>query len=347
MKHSELTTIQDLANYLRCDVEFLKKATQHEFDVVDFTNGSKLRVTPSGVTVGLLHIKKKGKNGGHRPVHEIWTDQFSNSLKILNNYLATIYTPEYCVQGFVKKRTIKTNADLHLAKKIILSVDIENFFESITKSMIVKSLIKIGFKEQIAIWIAEFTTINNSLVQGFTTSPIIANIVSTELDLELIKYCKDDITYSRYADDLYFSSQKENISLSEIEKIITSYGFKLNTSKTKFMKRGQLQYVTGLTVFDSNRARISKQIKRNIRLEIYYITKFGYRRHIRLKLKKLGYDKTSKDFKSYVNYEIEATINRIYGWLHFINSIEPAFAEKYYKTLNQIKPNFYQSNLLQ
>lgn len=341
MRHSDLRTINDLANYLRCDVAFLERATSNEFDVLDLANGDKLKLSPSGVTVTIARIKKKGKKTGFRKVHKIWTDEFKNSLKILNNYLREIYIPKDCVQGFIKNRSIKTNADMHLGKRLLLSVDIKNFFESIKKKMIVAGLTELGFQKSIAEFISEFVTIEGSLVQGFSTSPVLANIVSSKLDLELIKFCGNSLIYSRYADDLYFSTDDNEIELDAIEKIISSHGFSLNHDKTKLMKRGQLQYVTGLTVFDSDRARISKQIKRNLRLEIYYITKFGYRRHIRVKLKKEGFDSSLEHFRLFVNEEIEATISRIFGWLNFIHSVEPDFTAKYYKTLIKIKPNYY------
>lgn len=340
MKHSDITTLHELANYLRCPLDFLEKATQNDFDVVDPAKGDKLRVPPSGGTVRLVRVAKKGRKPGHRIVYKVITDQLSNTLKILNTYIREIYIPENCVHGFVKKKTIKTNADMHLAKKIVVSVDIENFFENISRQMVVEGFISIGFKPEVAQWLSQLTTINETLVQGFSTSPILANIVSLKLDNDLTNYCNDKITYSRYADDLYFSSNDE-INVDEIERIVNQNTFKLNHSKTKVMKRGQPQYVTGLTVFDKEQARISRKIKRNLRLEIYHISKFGYRRHVRIMLKKAGFDSKSPDFHSEVDFEIANTINRIYGWLYFIYSVEPEFTNKYYKMLVRTKPKYY------
>lgn len=341
MIHTEINTLQELANYLRCPIDFLEKATQNDFDVVDLAKGDKLRIPPSGGLVSVVRVAKKGKKIGHRIVYKVLTDQLSNTLKILNTYLREIYVPENCVHGFVKKKTIKTNAEMHLAKKIVISVDIENFFENVTRLMVIEGLISIGFKPQIADWLSQLTTIHNALVQGFSTSPILANIVSVKLDQELLSFCEDKVTYSRYADDLYFSSNDDIIDLAGIEKIVNLYSFKLNHSKTKVMKRGQPQYVTGLTVFDKNTARIAKRIKRNLRLEIYHISKFGYRRHVRVMLKKAGFDSKSPDFHFEVDFEIANTINRIYGWLYFIYSVEPEFTNKYYKILNKTKPKYY------
>jgi RNA-directed DNA polymerase len=103
------------------------------------------------------------------------------------------------------------------------------------------------------------------------------------------------------------------------------------------MYRGQQQFVTGLTTFDSEIPRISKKRKKNIRLEIYFLNKYGYQNHIKNKLRKAGEDFKHPDFKYKVLNEIENTRNRLYGWLHFIKSIEPAFSAKYYPRLQKAR----------
>lgn len=338
MKPKEIETLKDLANYLLCDVDFLKNAIEHEFFIKDIQKPeNKFESSPSQVTVSKYYIKKKSKKGGFRTVYQSWTHQHENSLKILNSKLNDIYIPNQFAHGFVKGKNIKTNATCHLGRKLILSVDVKNYFESITREMIVRNLVKLGFTEQVSIWISSITTIENCLVQGFSTSPTLANIITQELDTSLKKVCDDEIIYTRYADDLYFSTNNNEIPLNEITDTVEKFGFKLNDKKTKFMSHGKKQYVTGLTTFDTVIPRISKRRKRNIRLEIYYLNKFGYKRHIRKKLIKLGIDPKDPDFKSLVSAEIDITMDKLYGWLHFINSIEPDFSKKYYPKLKIAK----------
>lgn len=337
MIHTRIETQQDLANYLRCNLRFLEKAINEEFFIRDIEYFNTITIPEHEITVLKSHIKKKGGKEGFRIVHQAWTDQLENSLKILNNHLNNLHIPYDFIHGFVKGKNIKTNANSHLAKKIILSVDIKNYFESISKEMIISNLKRIGFSRDVSCWIASITTINEALVQGFCTSPTIANIVTHELDEKLNHICGDNITYTRYADDLYFSTENEEIPLEEITQIIENFGFKLNNKKTKFMKRGQQQFVTGLTTFDDISPRISKSKKRKIRLEIYYITKFGYKNHIENKLRKSGLKTKSPEFNSKVKAEIYETRDRLYGWLHFINAIEPNFSSKYYLKLKKSK----------
>jgi RNA-directed DNA polymerase len=337
MKHSEISTVKQLANYLRCSEESIDKTIKNDFKIIDKTERDFLETlfnaTSEETLIQKINIKKKGKISGFRTVYAIRTFQLSDTLKILNNYLNDIFTPLDCVHGFVPGKSTKTNAKVHLAKKIVLSVDIKNFFESITKKMISESLMEIGFNGNVAEWISCITTINGHLVQGFNTSPTIANIVTDKMDKDLLKICSSNINYSRYADDLYFSTDETLPNLDDIENIIEKYNFTLNETKTKIMKRGNFQFVTGLTVFDKHIPRIPKKIKRNIRLEIYYILKFGYEKHAIKRLENSGIPLDSIDSQFFIEEEISETNRRLFGWLHYIKSIEPKFASIYYKQL--------------
>ena len=249
-------------------------------------------------------------------------------MKILNKNLNSLYTPPNAVHGFVKGRNIKSNASVHLTKKYIYKVDIEKYFESIDSNKVIDALIKLGFTAEVSALIAKIVTHNNILVQGFHTSPTIANLVFTDLD-EIFYKIKDNIEYTRYADDLYFSSNSEFDIHEIIAEKLLKYGFTLNEEKTELMKRGQNQYVTGLTVFDSKSPRIAKRIKRKLRQDIHYITKYGYKGHVmhKLRISKKDY---KNDFKirDTVDFEIQKIYKKINGWLLFINSIEPEFSKK-------------------
>lgn len=339
MKHSEIKTVKQLANYLRCSEESLDKAIKNDFKLIskdekDFVE-NLLKAGSDKILIQKISIKKKGKNSGFRTVYAIRSFQLSDTLKILNNYLTDIFTPLDCVHGFVPGKSTKTNAEVHLAKRVVLSVDIKDFFESITKQMISVSLIEIGFDENVAEWISCITTINGHLVQGFNTSPTIANIVVNKMDIDLLKICNNKTNYSRYADDLYFSTDDTLPSIEDITYTIEKYSFLLNEAKTKIMKRGDFQFVTGLTVFDKYIPRIPKKIKRNIRLEIYYILKFGYEKHAIKRLENSGIPLDSVDSQFFIEEEIFETNRRLFGWLHYIRSIEPKFASNYYKQLHQ------------
>ena len=331
MNHKEIISNKQLANYLRCDISFLKKAINEEYLVFDTNNINTS--SHNSIRIDRFHIKKKGKATGYRIVYSVFTHQLSNSLKILNNYLSDIFVPEDCVHGFVNGKSIKTNAFEHISKQIILSVDIKNFFETITDKMVSDALQQIGFQKEISKSISKITTVNGKLVQGFNTSPTLANIVVHQMDLKLMELSDKDISYTRYADDLYFSTNSMLPNQKEIEQIINSFGFELNASKTKIMKRGQEQFVTGLTAFDNIYPRIPKRIKRNLRLEIYFIRKYGYIKHAKRRLKNQGIKIENQDFQFEIEQQIIEIQHRLFGWIHYIHSIEPDLGKKLYGRL--------------
>lgn len=109
---------------------------------------------------------------------------------------------------------------------------------------------EIGCNSEVGLIFAQLCTFNECLVQGANTSPILANLVCTDLDKELVLIGqKNDCSYSRYADDITFSGGKVPTKKS-ISQCLEKYNFKLNLDKWKCQCRGKTQYVTGLTVFD-------------------------------------------------------------------------------------------------
>lgn len=169
---------------------------------------------------------------------------------ILDNILNRI-TIRDNVFGFVKGRNPLQNAEYHLGSKHILNVDIENFFNSINIDKVRKIYVNIGYSEQIANMMAELCCLNGRVPQGAPTSPAIANMVLQDLDSELSKLainfkCK----YSRYADDITFSSRKKigNDLLNHIEKSVNNEGFRLKISKTRFAGPGNRMEVTGIVI---------------------------------------------------------------------------------------------------
>jgi hypothetical protein len=282
------------------------------------------------------HIPKKNPSLGYRIVYEIGHLFALNILKVLKFNLNELYEPHDSVHGFVPERGICSNAKQHLANYYLLRSDIKNFFESININMVYEVFMELGFIPEIANVLSKITTLDDHLVQGLPTSPIIANLVSKSMDTELKSLCdKYNAVYTRYADDISISSNSNLPPLKEIENIVNESEFKLNTKKTKTFKRGQNQFVTGLSIFDNLYPRIPKKIKRKIRQELYYIKKFGYESHI---CKKLDFDEDNCD-EDFVSEEKRKLKNRIKGWIDYIHSIEPKVAKSFYNDLKEIEDN--------
>lgn len=122
----------------------------------------------------------------------------------------------------------------------------------------------------------------NVLPQGAPTSPVISNIVCQRLDYLLTAVAnRFGLRYSRYADDLTFSSmhnvyQPDSEFLKEIHRIISEQGYTIKLSKTRLQKRGYTQEVTGLIV--NEKVNVSKQYIKEIRMWLYYWERYGYER---------------------------------------------------------------------
>jgi RNA-directed DNA polymerase len=259
----------------------------------------------------LKRIPKRGKRqkGQYRIIYEV-----ESELNIIQKNISTAVTskqqfPEF-VQGFVSKRSIATNASLHLSQKYVLNLDVKNFFDSITQKQVSDVFKELGCTEKSAEIFTKLCTFNGHLVQGASTSPVLANLVCKELDQDFAGLAQQyNCSYSRYADDITFSGdltpRKKNI-----EKCLNKYGFELNPAKWKHQRRGRSQYVTGLTVFDNTKPRIPKFIKKQLRQILYYASKYGWDNH--------QYKVNSHNHKN-MYYDIK----RIDGLIAFMYSVEP------------------------
>lgn len=230
-----------------------------------------LEVTPTHLHYILYKMKKEKryhrfeipkKGGGNR---EILAP--CNSLRILqrklNYIMSLIYKPKFVVHGYVKDRSIISNAKIHQNKNYILNFDIENFFPSINLGRIMgilKSFFGIG--DSAAATIANICCFNNMLPQGAPTSPILSNMICFQLDKEMqLLAKKHHCVYTRYADDLTFSTKKKvfpkaiaylgNDGVHLGKTILTqleSNGFSINHNKTRLHNKSQHLGVTGITV---------------------------------------------------------------------------------------------------
>lgn len=187
------------------------------------------------------------KKGGTRTINylkresELWELQH----QLLCNFLIKQNLP-ICVKGFRKGESYKTFLSEHIGAKYFLRVDISSFFPSITEAHIKDALSSLLLcnssddEDKLLNLICDITTLNGVLPQGACTSPAVSNIVMARLDQRITKYCQVfDVRYTRYADDLLFSSRSLNFSekkwfLKKVKFILSSQSFRLNYSKIKY-----------------------------------------------------------------------------------------------------------------
>ena len=167
--------------------------------------------------------------------------------QIKDRILSLIELPDN-VHGGVKKRSNITNAKPHQGKKYILTTDLQNFYPSIKAHRVYDTFIELGFNAQCAFYITRLTTWKGNLPQGTPTSTHISNIVFLKTDYKLIEFCNThNITYTRYIDDLTFSSQLDfQDAIGEILEIILQSGLKISRRKTFY---NGSQTVTGIKIY--------------------------------------------------------------------------------------------------
>lgn len=272
------------------------------------------------------------RDGTLRTIYMIGSDNYRNLLKNIartldDEYLYGIIPPPKSSHGFVKHRSIITNASSHLQRKVILNLDISKFFESIGADKVYKVFVGIGFSNKHSAILTELVTVNDSLTTGFPTSPVLANLICREMDYVFEGVCKKfDYVYTRYADDITISSNTSTPNKKAISDVLSKYGFIINEKKYKVSRRGGNQYVTGLTVC-GEAPRLSRRFKRNIRLELYFIKKYGQQGHL---LHRLG-----GIFLSDFTRRLLFRGYSVCGYIAYIHSVEPKLANIMWKQLTK------------
>lgn len=192
--------------------------------------------------------------------------------------------------AYTKERSIFTNARQHIGNRTLLKMDINNFFDSISFSMVNDIFISLGYSSNVSYYLTHLCTYRGYVRQGFVSSPIISNIILTSFDFELnqnlIKdeYRKFDFKYTRYSDDITISSRLNSYStMREIRDCVSCLleerGFKVNQEKTKVIKGYGPKIVTGIVV-KANSISVPNKYKKQLLKELYFCEKFGVQSHL-------------------------------------------------------------------
>lgn len=170
--------------------------------------------------------------------------------------------------GFRKNHSIITNANKHKNKRHVFNVDLQDFFPSIHFGRVQGYFLKnehFQLEREVATTIAQIACHEKVLPQGSPCSPIISNLIAHLLDIRMVYLAqKAKCTYSRYADDLTFSTNKNKFTPkiaikneetcnkwlpSEIlEKEIGKVDFRINQNKVSMQHKTNRQLTTGLVV---------------------------------------------------------------------------------------------------
>ncbi len=188
--------------------------------------------------------------------------------------------------AFRRGRSIRTGAEPHVGKRLVLHLDLKEFFPSVTFARVRGLLIAYGYSYPVATTLAVLMTeaerqpveVEGNVfhvpvglrhcVQGAPTSPGLCNSIVLRLDRRLAGLAaKYQVAYTRYADDLTFSGDLELGAAQKlrvgVSRIVTEEGFVVNSGKTRLMGRGTRQIVTGVVV--NQTLGLSRQERRHLR----------------------------------------------------------------------------------
>lgn len=184
--------------------------------------------------------------------------------RVIAKGLSESYSPLKCVYGFVCKRNVAMNALQHVRKRTVLTLDLKDFFPSITAPRVRGLFMKaMGFSQDVADTLTNLVCYEGSLPQGAPTSPVISNMICFKMDRAFINFAANyGLTYTRYADDLVFSSTSAYSARKMVDQgknavdginqyiidTIEANGFEINERKVHVANRGSRQIVNGIIV---------------------------------------------------------------------------------------------------
>ncbi|VAW68017.1 Retron-type RNA-directed DNA polymerase [hydrothermal vent metagenome] len=248
-------------------------------------------------------------------------------VKLLEQYLK-IHDAAY---AYKKNTGIKQNAIQHQKSKYLLKMDFQNFFYSITPNLFFQIMEQMNIDiieeekkllTQVLFWSPGKISGGKLILSvGAPSSPLISNAIMYYFDNEIDEICrKKNITYTRYADDITFSTKIKN-NLFDIPDLVRrllvdnfSGQITINEGKTVFSSKAHNRHVTGVTITNNETLSIGRERKRYISSLIH---KFS------------------------LNQLPAEDINYLQGLLAFACDIEPEFKNRMIrkyslKTLNQV-----------
>lgn len=272
----KIADAKQLSKFLSLEIPVIKSLSYH-------------RITHTYSNYVEFSIPKK--SGGMRYISSPKPYLKSLQYKIKEDILDRVKLPEH-VFGFKKGISNYDNATCHLKAEIIINIDIKDFFPSINFYRVRGLFTYLGYSGEIATVLSLLTTKQDSkrveigeqtyhsfsnhryLPQGSPTSPAISNLVSLPMDYQLIRRVEPlNFKYSRYADDMTFSSVKNPAKIKAILSIarqtLDYYGLMANPNKVKVLGKGNRQEITGL-VLNSGTVTIPRKWRRILRARIHH-----------------------------------------------------------------------------
>lgn len=257
------------------------------------------------------------KRSGGRRFIKIPEPTLMRVQKWIHQFVLTKIPVHKASYAFKKGGSINECAARHCGAQWLIKIDIADFFDSISEIQVFRLFKEVGYQPLVAFELARICTIgansdysprgtytqwrvhkcNDEIVtynqkilgytpQGAPTSPLISNLVMRKSDVTILDLATHyELTYTRYSDDMTFSTPDRAFSrvkarefINESYKVLSSQGYRPQYRKTKIIPPGNRKIVLGLNV-DSDEPRLQKHFRDNIRQHLYYLNKFGPSAH--------------------------------------------------------------------
>ena len=238
------------------------------------------------------------KTGGHRLISAPMRRLKAAQAWVLTNILDKV-TLHDAAHGFRTGRSIVSNARPHVGAAVVINLDLKDFFPSVSQPRVKGVFKSLGYSEAVATALSLVCTEpevdeveldgqtyfvargQRHLPQGSPASPAVTNLLCRRLDSRLAGLARAlDFVYTRYADDLTFSARGLAAGSVQVGKllrgvadIVQHEGFTVHPTKTRVMRRGRKQEVTGVVVND--RLSVDRETLRKFRATLFQIEKDG------------------------------------------------------------------------
>ncbi|MBA3016053.1 MAG: reverse transcriptase family protein [Proteobacteria bacterium] len=283
---------------------------------------SNLEKQASTASSKYSHFFAPKKSGGQREILAPHPELKALQRKILDSLLDKVPLNAHA-EGFRRKRSIVTNAQRHPDKKIVIKIDIKDFFPSTTANRVFGMFAALGYPKNIAAILTDLTTYQGRLATGAPTSPAISNILCRRLDKRFARLGQaNDFSYSRYADDLTISSNHPKVTtmIPFFRQIVSEEGYTVNEKKLRIMRSGSRQQVTGIVV--NQKLNIPRHEIRKLRAVIHNCKQKS------LKVEIHKWAKLEKNHPNPTLYTEDDFEKSLSAKIHFVKMVNPSAGTK-------------------
>lgn len=228
-------------------------------------------------------VKIPKRKGGHRTL-DVPDGLLKKVQRNLLHHVLKDFSPSQAAMAYRCNTSAVSNAAVHTGRRLVLNLDIHDFFKNITFPMVLHGAFPGKyFPTPVGTMLTCLCCLRERLPQGAPTSPAISNLVMKPFDEYMLDWCgRREIAYSRYSDDMTFSGDFDaGEALRKTESFLRAYGLELNHEKTRLCAGGFRQSVTGIVV--NEKMQLPREYRRKLRQEIHYCRIYGAKDHLKRK----------------------------------------------------------------